>query len=116
MTRRQGRRRKKLLDDLKDRRGYCHLKEEALDRNMWRNRFGRGFEPAVRLLDDDEVIIHNIWIEHNVYGVTGRRYIRCRLLAVSGIEISLTAVSYLSKTFSLDDINHPTVCITKGFC
>ena len=29
---RRGRRRKKLLDDLKDRRGYCQLKEEALDR------------------------------------------------------------------------------------
>ena len=28
------RRRKKLLDDLKDRRGYSHLKEEALDRTM----------------------------------------------------------------------------------
>ena len=55
MTRRQGRRRKKLLDDLKDRRGYCHLKEEALDRNMWRDRFGRGFEPVVRLLNDDTV-------------------------------------------------------------
>ena len=53
MTRRQGRRRKKLLDDLKDRRGYPHLKEEALDRSMWRGRFGRGFEPVVRLLDDD---------------------------------------------------------------
>ena len=43
VTRRRGRRRKKLLDDLKDRRGYCQLKEEALDRTMWRNRFGRGF-------------------------------------------------------------------------
>ena len=43
MTRRRGRRRKKLLDDLKDRRGYSHLKEEALDRIMWRNRFGGGF-------------------------------------------------------------------------
>ena len=32
LTRRRGRRRKKLLDDLKDRRGYSHLKEEALDR------------------------------------------------------------------------------------
>ena len=31
VTRRRGRRRKKLLDDLKDRRGYSHLKEEALD-------------------------------------------------------------------------------------
>ena len=48
MTRRQGGRRKKLLDDLRDRRGYCHLKEEALDRNMWRDRFGRGFGPVVR--------------------------------------------------------------------
>ena len=48
VTRWQGRRRKKLLDDLKDRRGYCHLKEEALDRNMWRDRFGRGFETVVR--------------------------------------------------------------------
>ena len=48
VIRRQGRRRQKLLDDLKDRRGYSHLKEEALDRNMWRDRFGRCFEPVVR--------------------------------------------------------------------
>ena len=48
VTRRQGRRCKKLLDDLKDRRGYSHLKEEAVDRNMWRDRFGRGFEPVLR--------------------------------------------------------------------
>ena len=37
-----------LNDDLKDRRGYSHLKEEALDRNMWRNRFRGGFGPVVR--------------------------------------------------------------------
>ena len=30
MTRRRGRRRRKLLDDVKERRGYSHLKEEAL--------------------------------------------------------------------------------------
>ena len=47
VTRRRGRRRKKLLDDLKLRRGYSHLKEEALDRTMWRNRFGGGFGPVV---------------------------------------------------------------------
>jgi hypothetical protein len=29
------RRRRKLLDDLKEMRGYSHLKEEALDRTMW---------------------------------------------------------------------------------
>jgi hypothetical protein len=45
---RRGRRRRKLLNDLKERRGYCHLKEEALDRPMWRARFGRGFGPVVR--------------------------------------------------------------------
>jgi hypothetical protein len=48
VKRRRGRRRKKLLADLKDRRGYSHLKEEALDRSMWRSRFGRGFGPVVR--------------------------------------------------------------------
>jgi hypothetical protein len=47
VTRRRGRRRKELLDDLGDRRGYSHLKVEALDRIKWRNHFGRGFEPVV---------------------------------------------------------------------
>jgi hypothetical protein len=42
------RRRKKLLDDLKDRRGYSYLKEEALYRTVWRNRFRGGFGPVVR--------------------------------------------------------------------
>jgi hypothetical protein len=41
-------RRRKLPDDLKERRGYCHLKEEALDRTVWRAGFGRGFGPVVR--------------------------------------------------------------------
>jgi len=48
VTGRRGRRRRKLLDDLKDRGGYCYLKEEALDRAMWRARFGRGFGLVVR--------------------------------------------------------------------
>jgi hypothetical protein len=48
VTRRRGRRRKKLLDDLKDRRGHSHLNEETLERTMWRNRFGGGFGPVVR--------------------------------------------------------------------
>ena len=38
MTGRRGRRRRKLLDDLKKRTGSSHLKEEALDRTMWRAR------------------------------------------------------------------------------
>ena len=44
----RGRRRKKLLDDLKERRGYSYLKEEALDRIMRRALFGRGFGAVVR--------------------------------------------------------------------
>ena len=48
MTGRRGRRRRKLLDDLKERRGYSHLKEEALDRPKWGARFGRGFGPVLR--------------------------------------------------------------------
>ena len=42
-----GKRRRKLLDDLKERRGYSQLKEEALDSTMWTARFGRGFGPVV---------------------------------------------------------------------
>jgi hypothetical protein len=48
VTGRRGRRRRKLLDDLKERRRYSHLKEEAIDRTMWRARFARGFGPVVR--------------------------------------------------------------------
>jgi hypothetical protein len=44
---RRGRRLRKLLDDLKARRGYS-LKEKALDHTMWTARFGRGFGPVVR--------------------------------------------------------------------
>ena len=54
MTRRRGIRRKKLLDDLKDRRGYSHLKEEALDRTMWRNHFGEALDlSSDRLLNNN---------------------------------------------------------------
>jgi hypothetical protein len=48
VTGRRGRRRKKLVDDLKERRGYSHLKDEALDHTKRRARFGRGFGPVGR--------------------------------------------------------------------
>jgi hypothetical protein len=48
MTGIHGRRRRKLVDDLKERRGYSHLKEEALDRSMGRVRFRRGFGPVAK--------------------------------------------------------------------
>jgi hypothetical protein len=47
-TRGRGRRRKQLLHDLKENRGYCKLREEALDRTVWRTGFGRGYGPFVR--------------------------------------------------------------------
>jgi hypothetical protein len=47
------RRRKQLLDNLKETRRYWKLKEEALDSPLWRTLFGRGYGPVVRLRDDD---------------------------------------------------------------
>jgi len=43
MAGRQGKRRKQLLDYLRETRGYWNLKEEALDRTVWRTRLGRGW-------------------------------------------------------------------------
>jgi len=45
---RQGRRRKRLPDDVKEKGGYCKYEEEALDRTLWRTRFGSGCGPVVR--------------------------------------------------------------------
>ena len=62
MTRRHERRRKKLLDDHKGRRGYCELKEEALDRTMWRNLL----EEALDLSFDRVLMMMMILIELDV--------------------------------------------------
>jgi hypothetical protein len=48
VTGRRGRRREQLLNDLKEMTGYWKYKEEALDRTLWRTRFGRGYGPIVR--------------------------------------------------------------------
>jgi hypothetical protein len=48
ITGRRGRRRKHLLDDLKEKRRYWKLKEEALDRTLWGTGFRRGYGPVVR--------------------------------------------------------------------
>jgi hypothetical protein len=48
VTGRRERRRRKLVDDPMEGKEYSHLKEEALDRTMWRARFGGGFGPVVR--------------------------------------------------------------------
>jgi lauroyl/myristoyl acyltransferase len=48
VTRRGGKRSKQLVDELKEKRRYWKLKEEALDRTLQRTRFGRGYGPVVR--------------------------------------------------------------------
>ena len=52
VTGRQGRRSKQLPVGLKDTRGYWKLKEEALDRALWRTRFGRRYRPVVRQISE----------------------------------------------------------------
>ena len=52
VTGRQGRGHKQLLDGLKEMTGYCKVKQEALDRTVWRTCFGRGCGPDVRLQND----------------------------------------------------------------
>ena len=47
VNRRRGRRREQLLDDLKGRRGYCKLKEETLDRTLWRTSFRRVYRSVL---------------------------------------------------------------------
>jgi hypothetical protein len=48
MTGRRGRKRKQLLDDLKEKRICWILKVEALDHTLWRTRFERGYGPVVK--------------------------------------------------------------------
>ena len=45
---RRGRRSKQILGDLKQKKGCCKLKDEALDRTLWRTVLGRGCGPFVR--------------------------------------------------------------------
>jgi hypothetical protein len=47
-TRRRGRRRNKLLDEVKEARRNWKLKEEAQDRTLWRTRSGRDYGPVAR--------------------------------------------------------------------
>jgi hypothetical protein len=48
VTRRRGRRRKQLLNDLKETEEAGTLEREALDPNLWRIRCARGCGPAVK--------------------------------------------------------------------
>ena len=60
MTGRRGRRHKQPLDDLKEKTEYCKLKEDALDRHLWRTRFGRGNGPVVRTTEGITIEFTNV--------------------------------------------------------
>jgi len=53
---RRGRRGQQLLDDVKETKGFWTLKEEELDRTLWRTGFGRGYGIVVRLRDGDRAL------------------------------------------------------------
>jgi hypothetical protein len=51
VTGRRGKRRRLLLDDLKVKRRYCKVKEEAQYCVLWRTRLGRAYGPVVKTDD-----------------------------------------------------------------
>ena len=93
VTGRRGRRRRKLLDDLKEMRRYTYLKEEAVDRTMWRARFGRGSGPLVRQTTkwmnewwqshkQSLVVLHRLESEARIHGAFSlRRMYACKFSA-----------------------------------
>ena len=91
VTRRRGRRRKKLLDDLKDTRGHCQLKEETLDRTMWRNLLEEALELSFdRLLKMMITLIVFGKLYLGVYGRIILKYIfKCLMGHVDWFDLAL---------------------------
>jgi hypothetical protein len=102
VTRRRGRRCKKLLGDLKDRRWYSHLKEEALVRTIWRNSFGRGVGTVVRQNTE--------WM--NVLIVC-----KCVLYYyhLVSTQLQLTNISTYQHTTLNSKPNYPRICSQLSF-
>jgi hypothetical protein len=82
VTVRQGRRGRKLLDELKERRGYSRLKEEVLDRTMWRARFGRDFGPIITAMYKGMLVYRT----NNVVGEG-----RCLAVESSSVSVEVSA-------------------------
>jgi hypothetical protein len=55
-----------MFDDLKEKRRYWKLKEEALDRTLWRTRFGRGYGPTERMnyIFDPQLSVWRLVVPH----------------------------------------------------
>jgi hypothetical protein len=69
VTRRRWRSRKQLLGDLKEIIGYWKLKDEALDRTLWRTRFGKGYGPVVRQTKEwmNESLLNTLSVQMRLY-------------------------------------------------
>jgi hypothetical protein len=94
VTGRQGRRHKQLLYDLKVRTGFCKLKEEALDRTVWRTRFARGCGPVVRLQNDGMCSIGDLsrlLVKLYQNPPPDSRNVVCRYMGGGGSDKSLTS-------------------------
>ena len=64
MTVRQGRRRKQLPDNFKERRRYCKFKDEALDHPVSRNRFRPVHGPVEDRLREDGYLAKSTSFAH----------------------------------------------------
>jgi hypothetical protein len=73
----RGRRRKQLVDNLKEKRGYCKLKQEAPYSTVWRTHFGRGCGSIVRERTQCIVMAVNICIM-GLCSVEGRYGLRVK--------------------------------------
>jgi hypothetical protein len=101
----RGRKRRKLLDDLKERREYPHLKEKALDRAMWRAGFGRGFGPVVRQTTEwmnEETSCDGEWA-YSVHGTAMTVYL---FLFVSS-PLTLSLRFWLAFGFPCENVTQP---------
>jgi hypothetical protein len=95
VMRRQGRRHKQLLDDVKEMTGYCKLKQEALDRTVRRTRFGRGCGPVVRLQNNGMHCyigkLFRLLVKLYQKPPLDSRNVVCRYMGDGGSDMSLTS-------------------------
>jgi hypothetical protein len=111
-TRRRGKRRKQILDDFKERRGFWKWKGETLDRNLWWTRFGRGYGFVARESVDDlkgkngfwklkgEALDRNLWRIGRGYGFVVRQ---------TAVWMNWEFVSSMTKIFSQTSVDHDEV-------
>jgi len=101
------RRHKQLLDDLKEKIGYCKLKERTLDRTLWRTRFRRVYGPVVRqtkkrwsFTNDQRYGLVNIsptGLEGSIWQLAHRGKLRQKLIPLSmGFILGLSIDGQLS--------------------